>query len=211
MTKHVPNDAFRLLNAHCEVSYETFEKLSLYHDLLIKWQNAVNLVSNDSLTDSWNRHFLDSLQLLKYLDGEKGAIVDIGSGAGFPGMALAICGVKNIHLIESDSKKTTFLKEVSRITKTDIFIRNERVEKIKNLDPVNIILSRAFADLNTLLGCSSSLISQETKCLFHKGKNYSKELEDAKKSWSFDAIMFPSVTDENGVIVKLSNIHRRMP
>lgn len=200
---------FELLNRHVNVSRETFKKLSLYYDLLIKWQSKINLISDQTISDIWSRHFLDSLQLLKHIPKtlKNPAMIDIGTGAGFPGMALAIYGVGEIHLIESDGKKISFLKEVSRITESKVFIHHDRIENVK-LDKCDIILSRACSDLNQLLNLSSKNVSRETFSLFHKGKNYSNELEEAKKHWSFDTEIFPSVTDQNGVIVKLSNINR---
>lgn len=202
----MPSGPFDLLNRQFKVSRETFEKLSLYNDLLLKWQRSINLVSKNTIEDSWNRHFIDSIQLLPHIS--PGDIIDIGSGAGFPGMVLAVCGIENIHLLESDSKKTAFLKEVSRITDTKVTIHNMRIEDC-NIDNVSMILSRALADTKTLLQFSTKYISHETKCLFHKGRNWSNELEDAKEFYSFGHEIIRSVTDPEGVIVKLFDISRR--
>lgn len=201
------DDVFEKLNRHFSVSHETFAKLILYHDLLIKWQKSINLVSNTSIKEVWERHFLDSLQLCPHIQNNK-SIVDIGTGAGFPGMVLAICGIPNIHLIESDSKKITFLKEVARITDTDVSIHNTRIEDCV-IDNVTLILSRALANISRLLDLSMNFVSHETKCFFHKGKNWANELEDANEFYSFNHEIIPSVTDPEGVILKLSHIRRR--
>lgn len=202
------SDAFELLNRHFDVSRETFNKLSLYHNLLLKWQPQINLVGPNTIADSWQRHFLDSAQLLKYIDDKTQSIADIGSGAGFPGLVLATCGATNVHLIESDTRKITFLREVSRITQTNVTIHHQRSEK--GIDtPIRIIVSRACSELDHLLELSSPYVSHETICLFHKGKNYSTELEGATKRWMFDHNILPSVTDPQGVILKLSNIRKR--
>ena len=200
-------DAFTLLNRYVSVSRETFDRLVLYHDLLLKWQVRVNLVGPDSIREAWSRHFLDSLQLLAFLPSLDVRLMDIGSGAGFPGMALAIAGVSDVHLVESDQKKIIFLKEVSRITDTKITCHPKRVEQV-SLNAVDVITSRACSDLDTLLGYSSSNVSHETICLFPKGKNYITEVENAFKHWSFQYIVGQSITDTQGVVLKITDLRR---
>lgn len=204
----MPDNIFDFLNRHINVSHETFEKLSLYHDLLLKWQPKINLVGPDTISDSWNRHFLDSLQLLKYIPDPSKKIIDMGSGAGFPGMALAICGATNVHLVESDGKKISFLKEVARITETKLSIHHSRIED-KPTGEGDIIVSRALTHINRLLQLSSFFVSHETNCLFHKGRNWSIEIDEAKKHWVFDHTSYPSVTDAQGVVLHLSSIAKR--
>jgi 16S rRNA (guanine527-N7)-methyltransferase len=203
----VPNNPFELLNTHFQVSRGTFESLNLYHDLLLKWQATINLVGKDTLSDVWRRHFLDSLQLIKYIEDKNSVIVDLGSGAGFPGMALAIYGYKNVHLIESDSRKVAFLREVARVTNTKITIHNCRIEN-NPIDKVDIFISRACAPLEKLFQLISSSVSRETICLFHKGKNYSIEDESASKKWQYDMDVTPSIVDSQSVVLKISNIRK---
>lgn len=198
------DEAFKLLNQHITISPEVFERLSRYHDLLVKWQAKINLVGPDTIGDAWRRHFLDSLQLLPHID-RRAIIVDIGSGAGFPGMALAVAGVENIHLIESDAKKIAFLKEVARVTDTKVFIHHMRIEKHPVLK-ADLILSRACSSLDQLLEYSHPSVSHETICLFHKGKNYFQEVVDAKQKWIFDEKVISSVTDTQGVILKITHL-----
>lgn len=205
----LPEEALLLLKCHVDISDEIFSRLFAYHDLLLKWQAKVNLIGSDTIEDIWNRHFLDSLQLLKLLPSTSKPILDLGSGAGFPGMVLAIAGIKNIHLVESDSKKTSFLKEVARITKTDVIIDNIRIEDM-NLSDAGVVMARALADLPTLFEYIERFVSHETIYLFPKGKNYAKELQDAKLKWNFDAVAIPSVTDINAVILSISNLRRRV-
>jgi 16S rRNA (guanine527-N7)-methyltransferase len=206
-SKLVPNP-FQTLNRHVKISHEIFDRLSIYHDLLLKWQPKINLVGPDTIPDCWNRHFLDSLQLIPYIDDLKKTMVDMGSGAGFPGMVIAIVGGRDVHLVESDARKIIFLKEVARLTHTNVTIHHGRIENTV-IEDVGIILSRACAPLDALLSLSSFYISHGTDCLFHKGKNYSNEIEDAKEHWSFTCNAFPSVTDTQGVILKLSDIGRK--
>lgn len=187
-----------------DVSRETFEKLEAYHRLLLKWQKSINLISPNTINDVWHRHILDSAQFIKHIDGRASTIVDIGSGAGLPALILSIMGI-NIHLIESDQRKCIFLKEVSRALQLDTTIHNERIEKCA-IDSVDIITARACASLDTLLDLTRTLRIEKTICLFAKGKNYDKEIEDAKKTWSFDFIAHQSVTDDQATILELSHI-----
>jgi 16S rRNA (guanine527-N7)-methyltransferase len=202
-----PDTILTEINKVTHVSHETFERLTLYHELLIKWQAKINLVGGDTLADAWRRHFLDSLQLISHLPSLDEPMIDMGTGAGFPGMVLAIMGAPAMHLIESDTKKIVFLNEVSRLCKAPVTIHHSRIEDCENI-PARVITSRALASLTELLSYSEPHVSRETICLFPKGKNYAMELEGAKRSWSFDQDIFPSVTDSHGVIVRLSSIHR---
>ena len=202
-------DYFANLNRHIHVSRETYDKLQKYHDLLIKWQAKINLVSNDSLDQAWTRHFLDSLQLMKFIPNLSDIMIDFGSGAGFPGMVLAICGAEKMNLIESDSRKAAFLREVTRVTNTNVAIHNCRIENLKFSQKAKIIVSRACSNLDTLLNYSFPYVSHETICLFPKGKNYSKDIDDANEHWMFSHTIIPSVTDSEGVILKLTDIEKR--
>lgn len=201
-------DAFQLLTRHVNITPDVFSRLILYHDLLLKWQAKINLVSNDSIQDIWKRHFLDSLQLLPLIPGTGNSIIDFGSGAGFPGMSLAISGVANIHLVESDSKKISFLKEVAMATSTNVSIHHSRIETYK-IPHVGVITARAVAELKELFSYAEPNVSRETICLFPKGKNYAKEITDAEKTWAFDVSPVPSVTDSEGMILRISNLERR--
>ena len=200
------DDFEKFLKSHLNVSDETFQKFSDYYDLLLKWQIKINLIGN-LYDDIWSRHFLDSVQIIKLIPDTNSKILDIGSGAGFPGMVLSILGY-DVTLVESDTKKTTFLSEVKRITKTNAKILNMRIESIlkNNFD---FITSRACADLDTLLEYVHPSVSHGTECIFHKGKNHLKEISDAEKKWCFQFEINPSITDSDGVILKLSNITKR--
>jgi 16S rRNA (guanine527-N7)-methyltransferase len=201
-------DLFETITRHVSISQETVGKLSLYHDLLLKWQSKINLIGPDTINNIWQRHFLDSLQLINHLDNLSDKMVDLGSGAGFPGMVLAMAGARDVHLIESDARKVVFLKEAARLTRTAVTIYHCRIED-RPIGEVKIILARACAQLDALLPLASFYFSHGTDCLFHKGKNYSKEIEDAKEKWRFEHTIFPSVTDTQGIILKLSYIERR--
>lgn len=184
------------------------QKFQTYQTLLLKWQKSINLVSHSTLEDVWNRHFIDSAQLAQYISSPHPVVVDIGSGGGFPGMVLAMMIEGEFHLIESDQKKCIFLSEVSRGTKTKVIIHNDRIET-SSIYPVDYITSRACANVSQLFSWIEKLVSHETICLFLKGKNYSIELDEAKKGWHFDMIIHPSVTESASVILEFSHIRRR--
>jgi 16S rRNA (guanine527-N7)-methyltransferase len=204
----VPDHNFELPKGQTRVSRESLDRLSRYYDLLLKWQSKINLIGPDTVKNAWERHFLDSLQLLDLIPDLSQKIVDLGSGAGFAGMVLAICGAADVHLIESDGKKIIFLKEVARITKTKVGILHRRIEDYP-LKATDILVSRACAELDALLALAFPYASHETICLFHKGKNWAKEIEVAEKHWQFNYAVVPSAIDQQGVILKLTNIGKR--
>ena len=133
------------------VSRETLDKLEQYHALLLKWQGSINLVSPNTIPDAWERHFLDSLQLLEYIPEDCKTLFDFGSGAGFPGLVLA-CAHSDIdvHVIESDQRKCSFMRTVSRETKTPINIHNMRIESFNSDAVPGVITARALASLHDL-------------------------------------------------------------
>lgn len=203
------------------VSRETLERLQCYADLLVKWNKSINLVSRDSLEDLWRRHFLDSAQLLEHIDQKPGksdlTLVDLGSGAGFPAMVLALLGVKNVHLIESDQKKCIFLREVARATDCKVKIHNARIETVEAF-PADIVTARAFAPLPDLLSYAWPFLAPEEDSaaevaddqereggylLLLKGKSVDQELTEARKRWSMRVERFSSRSSVEGQILRL--------
>ena len=130
------------------VSREAFEQIVEFEKLLLKWNKTINLISAKTSEDIMNRHILDSLQLLPLIDLDA-KIIDFGSGAGFPAIILSIAGIENITLIESDSRKTAFLLQASKLSNNNIRVINDRIENIDNLE-CDIVTSRAFAELNSI-------------------------------------------------------------
>jgi len=194
-----------LVSDHLDVSRETLEKLEIYNMLLQKWQKAINLVSKQSLEESWRRHFLDSAQLLPLIPKEAGSTLDIGSGAGFPGLVLAILGAPNVELVESDQRKCLFLREVSRETSTQVTITNDRIENLPS-KLVDVITSRACAPLDVLLGYAKPYLGPSTVCLFPKGRSVDEELTTAQKRWNITYTLLDSVSDSAARIVRLEGI-----
>ena len=194
------------------VSRETYDKFKIYYETLIKWQKSINLISNSTLDSIWHRHILDSAQLYKYTQNMKGNILDFGSGAGFPGLVLAMMGNENVNAVESDEKKCIFLKEVARLSDTKINIHNSRIEKLKFINP-ELITARALAPLIKLIEYIENYMKQGDnlrknlpKLLFLKGKNYKQELLELKKIRNFDVTVCSSLSDEYGKILNIKNI-----
>jgi 16S rRNA (guanine527-N7)-methyltransferase len=189
-------------------SNESLERLIIYVDLLKKWQKNINLVGNNSLLDIWRRHILDCSQLSKFIDFKTGKIADIGTGAGFPGMVLAII-LKNkniqVHLIESNERKCAFLREVNLATQAGVFIHNKRIEIIKDLS-VDLVVSRAVAPVEKLLQYAILLLEEDGQCLFLKGKKWRDELTQAQLKWIIKETIIQSLSDPSGRILKLEKI-----
>lgn len=189
------------------VSRETYEKFKKYQELISAWNRQTSLVQLDSLNLFMERHILDSLQLLPLVSRELKTI-DIGTGAGFPGMVLAIAGVKNITLCDSTFRKTVFLNEIKRLFDVDVEITCCRVEDMKDRSYEQII-TRACADLATLLS-QSLIVSRETKekvTLFAlKGHSSEGEIIKAREKFSFNYEKIDSTTNANGVILRITDI-----
>lgn len=187
------------------VSREVTHALLNYQNLLLKWNKAINLISRNSEKDIWERHILDSLQLLKYIDFSD-IIIDIGSGGGFPGIVLSICGVKNTVLIESDKKKSVFLAQASKLSSNKIIIVDERIDEKFNMN-CDILTARGFSSVTNILGVTEGIKIQK-KMLLLKGKNYEKEIIEAQKHWVFDFNLHNSITSQEGKIVEIFNIKK---
>lgn len=196
-----------------DVSRETFEKLKTYERLLVEWQQKFNLVSNSTLECAWERHFLDSAQLFKFIPPNAKIMYDFGSGAGFSGMVLAIMANEKtpylkVKLVESTGKKTLYLNEVKNQTSANVEIINQRIESLVP-EKADVITSRALSSLKELFEYAHKFCSLKTTCIFPKGKKYQEEIADARKSWNFDCQVFDSEQSDEGkilVITKLSKI-----
>ena len=189
------------------VSRETYDKFKLFEETLIKWQRSINLISKSTINDIWFRHLLDSSQLYPFISKTKGNIFDFGSGAGFPGLVLAIMGHKKICLVESDQKKCTFLREVAMLCEIEVSIFNTRIENLEYKD-VDLIMSRALAPLSKLIDYVELFIDKSPSkkksfpnMLFLKGKSYKQEISDLHKNKNLFFYEYPSLTDKYGKIL----------
>lgn len=185
------------------VSRETQERLAAYVALLAKWNAKINLVGPATLADVWRRHILDSAQIHPQV-ADAGVLVDLGSGAGLPGLILAILGGPDIHLIESDARKCVFLHEAARVTGTKLTIHNKRIEAAPALE-ADVVTARALAPLVQLLDHAVRFLKPAGKCVFLKGARQADELTDARKSWHMRVTERPSLSDPSGVILEVES------
>ena len=184
------------------VSRETLDKLRSYDDLLQKWQKKINLVGPATMDDRWRRHFLDSAQLLPLIPEEADILLDMGSGAGFPGLVLAILTGKEMHLVESDLRKCLFMREVVRVTGANVTVHNQRLEKISNIK-ADVVSARALASLSKLLDYASPFLHDDSICIFPKGKRIEEELTQLKYVWYIKEHRLNSLSDDEGVVLVL--------
>ncbi len=195
--------AFQALTA---VPDETLARLDTYLTMLGTWQARLNLVGPTTLRDPWRRHFLDSAQLYPLLLESTRRLVDLGSGAGFPGLVLAILGVPDVHLIESDQRKVAFLRAVAGVTGTAVTIHATRIEAVPAL-AADVITARALAPLASLLSYALPLLRSQGgstgACLFLKGQQVEPELAAASARWSMTVERLASRSDPTGVILRL--------
>ena len=189
------------------VSRETLDRLKIYADLLQTWNQKINLVSKTTIPDLWQRHIRDSAQLFPLLPSGAKTLLDLGSGAGFPGLVLAIMGVPNVHLAESDQRKCAFLREAARVAGAAVTIHARRIEDIAPF-PVDVITARALAPVAELLDLASPFIGENTKLIFLKGQNVEVELTEAHKRWRISARQIASLTDSAGTVVCMDEVRR---
>jgi 16S rRNA (guanine527-N7)-methyltransferase len=189
------------------VSRETLERLDAYVALLASWNRRINLVGASTMGDPWRRHILDSAQLLPHLRPRARVLVDLGSGAGLPGLVLAILGVPEVHLVESDQRKAAFLREAARMTGTLAVIHPQRAEKVPRL-AADTVTARAVAPLPDLLDIAEPFMAPHSICLFLKGRGAEEELTLAAKSWKMRSRLVPSLSDPGGMLLILEALQR---
>lgn len=195
------------------VSRETAAVLDVYVDQLRRWQSVRNLVARSTLDTIWSRHIFDSAQFLDHVSADARALVDLGSGAGFPGFVLAILlrdrpGL-SVTLIDSDQRKAAFLRETARLLTLPVAVRAERIEAALSDPPVcDVVTARALAPLGDLLDLADPLLSRGALGLFAKGENVANELTASRGLDRFDLDLRPSRTRAGAAIVI---VRRRAP
>lgn len=195
-----PEDFARAEN----VSRETLVRLTAYVDLLRDWNTRHNLVSDASLADVWRRHVWDSAQLARYIPKTAKTLVDLGSGAGFPGLVLAALLQDRVQvtLYESIAKKCEFLKAAAKAMNLKVDVRNIRAEAAE-AKAVDVVTARAVAPLAKLLGYAQHFWGKDTVGLFLKGQNVVSELTEAHISWNMAVRQHQSLTNEAGVVLEI--------
>ena len=182
--------------------------LKEYWNLVLKWQKVVNLISNKTIEDGWNRHILDSAQLYFLIPDDKKILLDVGSGGGFPGLVLAILNkvlkgpLKEITLVESDLKKSLFLEEVVRVLNLQVIVLNERIESL-SVCP-DVVTARAFAPLDRLFLLLQKNVSRETILILPKGKSVDEEIKSMPVKASVEKIQ--NCVNPEGCILKIEGV-----
>ena len=195
------------------VSRETLNGFYEYETLLSKWNEKINLVSKNTLVDIWERHFLDSGQIIKHVEASGKRWVDVGSGAGFPGLVVALllrdrkidC---DLVLVEKNPKKGFFLSEVIRKLKLSVEVVNDNIDTLEPLK-ADILTARAFSELNKLIEIAFRHRKKEGICLFLKGENYRIELDKTLNYWFFDYDIVDSLSSSSGKIIRVKKIFKR--
>jgi 16S rRNA (guanine527-N7)-methyltransferase len=193
------------------VSRETSARLQVYAAMLEDWNTRHNLVSRSTLPDLWRRHMWDSAQLVPMISADVASLVDLGSGAGFPGLVVAELlkqrpGFRAV-LYEATAKKCRFLEAVAERLTLPVTIRSARLEDASP-ERFDLITARACAPLPHLFAYAQTFWGPGTRALLHKGQSVGVELTEARKSWRIDAQRHPSQSDPSGVILELRELHR---
>ena len=196
-------DAFaRELN----VSRETLERLRAFVALLTEWNLRHNLVSERSLADVWRRHVLDSAQLTRFMPPSAKTLIDLGSGAGFPGMIVtAMRPDLHVTLVEATAKKCRFLGEAATLMHADVQILNARIEDLSG-KPFDVVSARACAPLPRLATYAQRFVGPNTVCLFLKGQNVGSELTETRKSWRMKLQSHASMSDPAGTVLEIHGL-----
>ncbi len=192
-----PEACARLLG----VEEERLDRLRAHLHLLSRWQPRINLVASSTLRDPWRRHYLDCGQLLRHLPPGVGRVVDLGSGAGFPGLVLAILRDVEVHLVEADQRKAAFLREAARITgAANVTVHARRIEELPPFS-ADAVVARALAPLPELLRYAHRFFGPHTLGLFLKGASLRDELTRAREHWRMRAELRESLSSAQGRIL----------
>lgn len=208
----IPPLSAQALLEHPGITPDVIDRLTVYLDLLREWREGINLVGRSTLLDPWRRHVLDSAQLFPLLPPATETVFDIGSGAGFPGLVLALMENKTIRpyikLVESDARKCGFLRHVIAKTGARASVLNVRAEHLPR-QPAAVVTARAVAPLGRLLDFAAPLLDRQTVCLFLKGAKVEDELTAAGRTWHMHITRVDSLSDPAGSVLKLQGIARR--
>ena len=197
-----------------QVSRETITSLKKYEDILIKANKTLNLIGNSTIKDIWTRHFLDSVQVIDFIDKNNKTLVDLGSGAGFPGLVLAIA-LKDrkiplkIKLIEKSPKKVKFLKNLINELQLNVEVINQNIlqEPIKFFD--DVFIARAFKPLKTILQLIHNKAKNWKKIFIFLGKTGKNELLQASKSWDIEYKQRVSVTSNDSTVIEINRLKKK--
>ena len=196
------------------VSRETITSLKKYEDILTKTNKSQNLIGNSTINDIWTRHFLDSAQVIDFIDKNDKTLIDIGSGAGFPGLVLAITSKDRkiplkIKLIEKSSKKTKFLKKLIDELQLDAEVINKNIFEYPKKLSGDVFVARAFKPLKIILPLIHNKAENWKKIFIFLGKTGKNELLQASKSWHIEYKQRVSVTSSDSIIVQINRLKKK--
>lgn len=189
------------------VSRETRAQLKAAIALLARWNKRIRLVADADPEVVWSRHVELCLELVPLVPDEAEFGLDLGSGAGFPGLILAIASRRPFHLIERDRRKAAFLQDAARVTEAPVIVHADNIATVA-LGAAPLITARALAPLAKLLEWSERFRRPETVCLFIKGRSVDQEIFSATQLWQMNITRVPSRTDKNASLLRLSQIRR---
>jgi 16S rRNA (guanine527-N7)-methyltransferase len=178
------------------------EKISIYKEMLLDENDRINLISKTTTNDIEDRHFLDSIQLISLIGNKAHSLVDIGTGAGLPGILLAIGGCKSVYLVEKQAKKCEFLNRVNSKLELNMHILNLRIEDMDDWQ-FDYVVSRAFAKLNKIISITKNITHKKSKYILLKGKTFLDEIKSVNKK-RFNINYIDSITSPNSKIIELS-------
>ena len=210
MDRSIQKDTF---NRIAQVSRETIKSLEKYEEILIYENKSLNLIGNSTVKEIWNRHFLDSIQVIDFIDKSQKSLVDIGAGAGFPGIILAIAAKDKkiplkITLVDKSPKKIIFLKKIIKELNLNVQTLNKNILE----DDVNftddIFVARAFKPLSEILKLIHNKAENWKKIFIYQGKTWKKELQQASKNWDIKYKQRRSVTSADSVILEIENFKK---
>ena len=187
------------------VSRETEALLARFENLLLERNQSLSLISDTTADIVWTRHFLDSAQLLPLIPEPDRPLVDMGTGAGFPGLVLAILGLPHVHLVENNMQKVGFLRSVVEALSLPVTLHGMKSDTVKPFVAATVT-ARALKPLDQLIGFGKRFLGQNSVCLFPKGRRAEEEMAVAARKWHMKAERFPSVTDPDSTIFRLSDV-----
>jgi len=184
------------------------DKIDFYLSYLIEHNKHTNLVGKSTIENIWDRHVLDCLQLTKYIINKKLKILDLGTGAGLPGVLFSIAGYQKVLMVDSVKKKTDFVRKIIKELSLTAKIQNKRIEKTPTSQH-DIIVSRALAPLVKLLTYARMYSNKNTTSLFLKGRNAISEIDIASKVYFFEFEKIKSLSSNDGCVLKINNIRNK--
>ena len=198
--------------AGLDVSRETFDRLKHFQTLVEKWTPKINLIAKGSVPDLWERHIVDSVQVWAFAPKKWTCWADFGSGGGFPAILMSIVAAEKspdarFVLVESDQRKSAFLRTAIRELGLNAKVISDRIEAVEPL-AADVISARALASLDKLLEFSEMHRNSNTICLFQKGKTVDQEIIEAKRNWRFDYDLHPSITDPLSKLIEIKDFER---